>query len=96
MQPCSYLSDWNTHLDLRKKITPTVTHQLSSRLEDLKNDSKVWKYKDNIILPAFERPLVISRDTVLEKVVKNSEKEDRVNITLRYNYGAKLNKTGAI
>ena len=64
----SALFDWKSHLDLRRMKRPTVPHQLSSRMEDLRSDLKIRKYKDSIILPAFERALIISRDSALEKV----------------------------
>ena len=37
----SALSDWKTHLDLRRMKRPTVPHQLSSRMEDLGSDLKI-------------------------------------------------------
>ena len=51
----SLCTEWLEHkLELRKKKTTTVPHQLSSRLEYLRNNLKVWKYKDNIILTALK------------------------------------------
>ena len=81
----SALSDWKTHIDLIRKKKSNAPHQLSSRMEDLRSDLKIPKYKDSIILPAFERALLISRDSAFEKVVKNNEKENRINIPIPYN-----------
>ena len=79
------LDDWKELLEHRIRKTATVPHQLSSRLEDLRRDLRVRSYKDNIILPAFERALLIPRDKALEKVEKKEEKEKRINLPIPYN-----------
>ena len=65
-----------------KRVNP---HQLSSRLEVLRTDLKVRKYKDNNILPAFEKALKIYRENALLKVVRREEKETRINLPIPYN-----------
>ena len=56
-------------------------------------DLKVRKYKDDHILPDFERALLIQRSKALEKVEQKDGKEKRINFPVPFNprlpnYGA--------
>jgi len=73
------------NLDLKIMKKPTVPHQLSSRLDDLRSDLKVRQYKDSKILPVFEKAPAIPRSKALEKVERNYVKEKRFNLPIPYN-----------
>ena len=65
-------------------ITNLYKHisEFSLMLQHMSELFQTWKYKDSIF---FLKALLISRDSALEKVVKNTEKEDIINIPIPYN-----------